>query len=188
MQITKCWKSVNACVHTVCMNPRAGKSDPMCLSVKLCTLITCLQSFYFTRSHHITGTIRFIFMLESQLYARNMLYFLIELLNCCDATSRHTTFMLWHFAPSLCITTRLFYHSPTYTPATAIKEEKSFIRAVSSRGYIMLGCCWPECLTLGYSPAVRSLQLCLGSQSWTLPLRFKCLSTSISKVLTATIY
>lgn len=117
-----------------------------------------------------------------------MLHFLIELLNRCYAISRHNTFILWHFAASLCITTPLFYHSPTFTPETAIKEEKSFIRAVGSRGYIMLGCCWPECLTLGYCPAVRSLQLCLGSQSWTLPLRFKCLSPPISKLLTATIY
>lgn len=157
-----------------------------------CMLITCLQSFYFTRSHHMTGTIRFIFMLESQLCTCKKhvicLLYSIEPLNCCNVTSRHIIFIVWHFAALLCITTPLFDHSRTFTPETAIKEEKSFIRALGSRGYIMLGCCSPKCLTLGYCPAVRSLQFCLDSQSWTLPLRFKCLSTSISKVLTATIY
>lgn len=109
-------------------------------------------------------------------------------LNRCYATSRHNTFIPWYFAASLCVTTPLFDHSPTFTPGTAIKEEKSFMGAVGSRGYIMLGYCWPAPLTLGYCPAVRSLQLCLGSQLWTLPLRFKCLSPPISKVLTATIH
>lgn len=178
---------MHAC--TVCMNPKARKSDPMCLSVKLCTLITCLQSFYFTRSHHITGTIRFIFMLEGQLYTCKKHYIFSS--NCWIAAMllQGITYLFYSALQPHCVLQIPFSTIPLLSPKKpAIKEEKSFIRAVGSRGYIALGCCWPECLTLGYCPAVRSLQLCLGSQSWILPLRFECLFTPISKVLTATIY
>lgn len=147
------------------------------------------EFLFHQKSPHNRDNKIYIHVGKSTLHMQETLYFLIKLLNRCYATSRHNIFILWRFAASLCITTSLFYHSPTFTKKkTAIKEEKSFIRAVGSRGYIALGCCWPECLTLGYCPAVRSLQLCLGSQSWILPLRFECLSTPFSKVLTATIY
>lgn len=133
MQITKCWKSVNACVHTVCMNPKAGKSDPMYPSVKLCTLITCLQSFYFTRSHHITGTIRFIFMLERQLHTckKHVLlsHLIVEYYNntMLNLGISHLCYsaLVHAVAASLCITTLqlfLFHPFPTFAPETAIKE------------------------------------------------------------------
>lgn len=66
--MTKCWKPVNACVHTVCMNPKAGNSGPMCVSVKLCTLITCPQSFYFTESPSNRDNKIHIPLGKSQLY------------------------------------------------------------------------------------------------------------------------
>lgn len=73
------------------------------------------EFLFHQKSPHNRDNKIYIHVGKSTLHMQETLYFLIKLLNRCYATSRHNIFILWCFAASLCITTSLFYHSPTFT-------------------------------------------------------------------------